>query len=180
MNYQIIKILENYFQKIPRFSWIKLISVLLYFKHWYCNTPSWKLPCLSRPLYQISQWPTEIFLQHIPLHVLHWFSYFVLPYATTHHINWIYKTKCQSKSVKFIIKLYTNQYINGQTRYLSKIWAFESRFSFKSRQRSKQKLSIQSVLSSQQNGRYSFILKTILIHTITPVISTKYPFTYFS
>ena len=40
--------------------------------------------------------------------------------------------------------------------------------------------SIQSVLSSLQNGRYSFILKTILAHTTTPAISTKYPFTYFS
>ena len=157
MNYQIIKILENCFKNITCFSWIKLISVLLYLKYWYCNTPSWELPCLSRPHYQISHWPTEIFLHHNPPNVLHRFSYFVLPYATMHNINWIYRTKCKSKSVRFIIKLYTNQYVNSQTRYLSKIWAFKSHFSFKPR----------------QNGRYSFILKTILVHTTIPAILTK-------
>ena len=173
MNYQIIKILENYFQKIPCFSWIKLISVLLYF-----NTPSWKLPCLSRPLYQISQWPTEIFLQHIPLHVLHWFSYFVLPYATTHRINWIYKTKCQS------INLLSN-YIQINTLTVKHATYQKSkplRAAFRSNLGNtvNKSSSIQSVLSSLQNGRYSFILKTILAHTTTPAISTKYPFTYFS
>ena len=33
--------------------------------------------------------------------------------------------------------------------------------------------SIHSVLSSLQNGRYSFILKTILVHTTIPAILTK-------
>ena len=131
------------FSKHYLFLLIKLISVLLYLKYWYCNTPSLELPFNSRPLCQISPWPTKISLQHNPLRVLHRFSYFVLPNATKRNINWIYQTKFQPKSIKFIIKLYINQYLNGQTRYPSKIWAFKSRFSFKVRQHGQQQLYLQ-------------------------------------
>ena len=44
-------------------------------------------------------------LQHNPHHVLHWFSYFVLPHSVTrHHKYWIYQTICLAKSIKFIIR----------------------------------------------------------------------------
>ena len=56
-NYQIIKILENCFQNMNCFPWIKLISVLIYLKYYYCN--NLELPCLFRYLCQISPSSTE-------------------------------------------------------------------------------------------------------------------------
>ena len=141
LNYQVIKILENCFQNMKYFPWIKLISVMIHLKYWYCNTPSLQLPCLPRHLCQISPWPTEIPLQRNPLHVLHYFPYFFLPHSTTRHNYWIYQTICQTKPIKFIIKLYTN------TRYLSRSWAFKSRFYFKVRQDSPQQLYLQYKVS---------------------------------
>ena len=42
--YQIIEILENFFQNMTCFLWIKLISYLIHLKYWYYNTPSLQLP----------------------------------------------------------------------------------------------------------------------------------------
>ena len=107
-NYQITKILESCFQNMDCFLWILLISILIYLKYWYCNTPPLEFPCLPRHLCQISPSPTEIPLQHYHHHVLYQFPYFVLPYKTTRHNYWIYQSICRAKPIKFIIKLYTN------------------------------------------------------------------------
>ena len=48
-------------------------------------------------------------LQHNPHHVLHRFLYFVLPHWATRHHMCIYETICKDKSIKFIIKLYTDR-----------------------------------------------------------------------
>ena len=53
-NYQIRKILENYFQIVNFLPWIKLTSVLIHLKYWCYNTPSLELPCFPRHLFQIS------------------------------------------------------------------------------------------------------------------------------
>ena len=66
-----------------------------------------QLPYHSRPLCKISPWPTEISLQHNPLHVLHRFSYFVLPYTTTWNIKWINQTKFQSNLLLKYIQINT-------------------------------------------------------------------------
>ena len=52
--YQIIKILENYFQNLSSFSWIKLIPVVIHLKYWYCNSTyldllSWNPTILQLP-----------------------------------------------------------------------------------------------------------------------------------
>ena len=53
--------------------------------------------------------PIEIPFQHNPYHVLHRFSYFVLPHLTTYHHKYcIYQRMCQSKPIRFNIKLYTD------------------------------------------------------------------------
>ena len=198
------------FSKHYLFLLIKLISVLLYLKYWYYNTPSLELPFNSRPLCQISPWPTKISLQHNPLRVLHRFSYFVLPNATKRNINWIYQTKFQPKSIKFIIKLYINQYLNGQTRYPSKIWAIKSRFSFKVRQHGQQQLYLQykvcrvlykmvGTLSFSQpclcmqpplqsrpkmrsptSANFYLHIQSLLVHKIILTILTNTPFLYTS
>ena len=95
--------LENCFQNMKRFSLIKLIPVLIHLTYWYYNTPSLELSCL----HQISPWRTETPRQHNPHDFLHPFPYIFLCLAT-HHRYWIYLPICQSKPVKFIIKLYTD------------------------------------------------------------------------
>ena len=107
--YQLIKILENCFQNMNCFSWIKLIPVLIHLKYWYYNSPYLELPCLSHHLGQILLQPTETPLQHSPHHAVHQFPYFSLPHLTTHHDKyWIYQTIFQAKPIKFNIKLYTD------------------------------------------------------------------------
>ena len=106
--YQLIKILENCFQNMNRFSWIKLIPVLIHLKYWYYNFPHLRLPCLPHHPCQILPYPIETPLQYNPHHVLHRFPYFFLPHSTTrHHKYWLNQTICQAKSIKSIIKLYT-------------------------------------------------------------------------
>ena len=46
-------------------------------------------------------------------------------------------------------------------------------FSFKVRQHGQQQLYL-------QNGRYSFIFTTLLVHITSTTVSTKNPFLYFS
>ena len=61
----VLKILEHCFQNMNCFSWIKLISVLIYFKYCNYNIPSLELPCLPWHLCQISPWPPETLLNTI-------------------------------------------------------------------------------------------------------------------
>ena len=77
-NYQIIKVLENCFQSMNYFFWIKVISVLIHFKYCYYNIPSLNLPCLPCHPCQISPWPTETPLQVSPHHALHSFSKYII------------------------------------------------------------------------------------------------------
>ena len=63
---------------MKRFSWIKLIPVLIHLKYWYYNTPSQELPSFPYHLFNTS------------LHVFHLFPYFVLPNLTTCHKYWTY------------------------------------------------------------------------------------------
>ena len=137
MNYRIKKILENYFQNMTCFSWIKLISVLICLKYWYYNTLFLELPCFPCPFCQISPWPAEIPSSSVFLFCP------ILCHHAQQKINWIYQTKCQAKSIRFIIKLYTNKYLFGETRYVSKISVFKTCFSFKVRQHGQQQLYIQ-------------------------------------
>ena len=73
------------FSKHERFSWIKLILVMINLKYWYYNKSSLKLPCLPHYFCQIAPWPTESRLQYNSHHVLHRFPNFVQPNLTALH-----------------------------------------------------------------------------------------------
>ena len=105
-NYQLTKILENCFQNMNCFTWIKLISVLSLFKYWYFNILSFQLLYLPCHLCQISPWPTETRLQDNSHHVLHRFPYFVITLRPHTQCTKPIKFKSQDKPIKFIIKLY--------------------------------------------------------------------------
>ena len=65
--------------------------------------------CIPHHLCQILLKPTETPLQHNPHYVLRRFPYFVVLHLTTrHHKYWIYQTICEAKSIKFVIKLFTD------------------------------------------------------------------------
>ena len=65
---QIIKILQNCFQNINCFSWIKVIPVLIHLKYLYYN-PS----------------HTETPLQHNTHHIIHWSSFFAYGHPNNQH-----------------------------------------------------------------------------------------------
>ena len=95
--YKIIKILENCFQNMNYFSWIRLTPVLIHLKCWYYNSPCLKLPCLPHNLCEILPRPNETPLQHNPHYVLHRFLYIILPFSTTrYHKYCIYQTIWQA------------------------------------------------------------------------------------
>ena len=105
--YQMIKILENCFQNVNCFSWIKLIPVVLYLKYWCYNSPYLQLACLPHHLCQMFHFTNWNPLQHNPHHVFHRFLYFVLTnWTTSHHKYWIYQTISKANPINFIIKLY--------------------------------------------------------------------------
>ena len=90
LKYQIIKILENCFQKVNCFSWIKLTPILIHLEYCHHNFPYLELACLPHYPCHILSKPTEIPLQYSPHHVLHRFPYFVVPHSTTRYHNyWI-------------------------------------------------------------------------------------------
>ena len=64
-NYQIIKLLCNWFQNMTCFARIKLVLVQIHLKYWYCNTPSLQLPLFPRRLCLNAPWPTETLLNTI-------------------------------------------------------------------------------------------------------------------
>ena len=76
------------------FIWIKLISVLIYFKYCCYKIPSLELPCLLCHLDQISSWPTEASLQRNTHH----------PHSTTR-----YNYRCTIMSMIFWDLLMFNQ-----------------------------------------------------------------------
>ena len=130
--------MEICFQNVNCFPWIKLISVLIHPKYRYYNTPSLELPFLPRHLCQISPWLTETLLQHNPHQC---FSSVSLFYLT------LFEQKPQLLDIANHMPSQANQifyqavcksyYLIGQTRYLSKSWVFQNRFSFKVRKHGK-------------------------------------------
>ena len=82
----------------------------------------------------------------------------------------------------FYQTIYGSKYFMGQTRYSSKSWAFNSRFSFKVRKHGQQKVYLHHKVCwvLQEKSRSSFIFTTLIVHTTTSKISTKYPFLCFS
>ena len=70
-------------------------------------------------------------------------SFSILSYPMPPRATLIGYTKPNAKSIRFIIKLHTNKYLFGETRYLSKISVFKTCFSFKVRQHGQQQLYIQ-------------------------------------
>ena len=82
----------------------------------------------------------------------------------------------------FYQTIYGSKYFMGQTRYSSKSWAFNSRFSFKVRQHGQQKVYLQHKVCwvLQEKSRSSFIFTTLIVHTTTSKTSTKYQFLCFS
>ena len=105
------KIIKKLFpQYEPLFS-TKLIPVLLHLKYWSYDSPYIELTWIPHHLYQVLSYPTETPLQPNNHHLLQWFSYFVLPHSTKrHHKYWLYQTIWQLKTIKFIIKLFTDHH----------------------------------------------------------------------
>ena len=100
--------MENCFQNMICFSWIKLISVLIHFKYCYYNIPLLEFPCLLFHLWQVLPLPNEASHQRNLHHLLHRFPYFCLPHSTSRHNYWMCQTICQAKPIKFFINLYLN------------------------------------------------------------------------
>ena len=161
--YQIIKILENCFQNIKCFSWIKLIPVLIHLKYWYYNSPYLELPCL-------------------PHHVLHRFLYFLYPIRSQNTTSSEYTKPYAKTSQSNFFWSYIQIIIpSGSTRCPSKNWVFKSRFSFKVMQHSQQQHKVLHLQDKVcQVGKCSFIFTTLLVQTNNATIFTKKPFLYFS
>ena len=158
------------------FARIKLILVQIHLKYWYCNTTSLQLPLFPRRLCL-----NETLLNTILIMLLIGSPILLLPYSTTYRNYWIYQTIYQANSVKFIIKLYTNH-----NTLLVKRATYQKSESLRAASLSKissgsttTQSSIQSVLNFLQNCRRSFIFTTLLLHKISPKISTKNPFPHF-
>ena len=138
--YQIMKILENCFQNMIYFYWIKLIPVLIHLKYWYYNSPYLELSSLHHYLCQIllSQLKPSN-----PHHFLHQFLYVVVPHPTTsHYKNWI----CQTIRKAYPIKFFTKLYIDHNTLWINHAIhqkAESLRVSFKVTQHGQQQLDLQ-------------------------------------
>ena len=93
---------------MKRFSWIKLIPVLIHLKYWYRNTPSLELSCLPHYLCQfftLVKWnPSSTQSSSSSSSV----SLFCFTQWNHTHKYWMYQTICQAKPLKFLIKLYTD------------------------------------------------------------------------
>ena len=136
---QIIKILENCFQNMNCFYWIKLIPVLIYLQFWYYNFPQLELPCFPHHPCHISPYPTETSLQHNPHHVFYRFPYLGLPHLTTrHHKYWINKTYAKPTQWNFLSSYIQILIPYGSNTLHIKNWVFKRRSSFKFRQHGEQ------------------------------------------
>ena len=104
--------MENCFQNMNCFSWIKIIPVLIHLKYWYCNSIYLELPCLSHHFCQILPCLSN-FSQLKPFSTQSPCSSLVslfcptpLDYTLLQVLN--IPNICKVKPVKFIIKLYTD------------------------------------------------------------------------
>ena len=174
--YQIINILEIVFQNMNCFFRINLIPVLIDLKYWYCNPPYLQIFCFPYHSCLILPQPTETSVRHSPHRVLHRLPCFSLAHSTTwHHKYWIYQTIWQAKPIRFIIKLHQDQ----NNLWVKKDANHQKAESLRTRSAITTYL-IQNMLNSVQNGRYSFIITNLLVHTTTPSIYTKNLFVCFS
>ena len=80
--------------------------------------------------------------------------------------KWMYQTWCQTKPIKFIIKLYIN-HNTLLAKYHQKVE------SLRATSLSKLDITFNNMLNSLQNDRCSFIFITLLVQPTTPTISTK-------
>ena len=127
--------------------------------------------------------PTKTSPQHNYHYVLHRFPCFVLSIFTTHHSYWIYQTIHQANPLKFFIKIYTDQkniWTKHATYKNSESLRAVSLSKLDSMVNSNSIFNTKSAKMAKQNGRSSLIFTTQLVHTITPIISTKNPFLLFS
>ena len=119
--------------------------------------------------------------QHNFHHALHRISYFFLQHSNTHHHRyWIYQTICPAKSIKFIIKLYTdhnNLWVKHITHQKAESLRAAS-LSILGNTINNKLSSIQGILNSLQNGKCSLIFRTLLMHITTPTISIKNAFLF--
>ena len=129
--YQIIKILENCFQNMNCFSWIKLIFVPIHLKYWCYNSAHLELHYLtvSVKLYPSQLKPvfsTILIVLFIGLPI---FSYPIQPYTTT-DIEYIkpYAKPSQSNASSSYMQIIIS-YRSSTSRI--KNWVFKDFFSFK-------------------------------------------------
>ena len=115
--------MQNCFQKMNCFYWTSLISVLINLKHWYYDSPYPELP-------------TILIMFFIGFSIL---SYPIQRNATTS----IGYTKPYGKPSQSNLLLSCLRSLYYQAHYPSKIYVFESRFSFKVRQLGQQQLYFQ-------------------------------------
>ena len=138
-NYEIIKILENCFQNMICFPWIKLILVIIHLKYWYYNTSSLEIPYLLCHLCQIFFCLTGTPLQHNPHH-LFFISFPILSCPIQIHTTIIGYIKPYVKPGQ---SNFSSSYMQNIVHYWSntltiKRWIFKRPFSFKFRQHQKQ------------------------------------------
>ena len=125
--------MENCFQNMTCFSWIKLISFLIYLKYWYYNTLP--LPHL------IKSWPTISSLFNTTL-IVFFIGFPILSYPIRPRATLIGYTKLnaranQSNLLSSYIQINT---LSVKHATYQKIRAFKSGFSFKVRQHGHQQL----------------------------------------
>ena len=89
--------MEYCFQIMKRFSWIKLLPVLIHLKYWYYNTPSLEISCLANHLCQISLWLTETPIQHNMETIILFIGFPILPNPIWPHATGIVYTKPYAK-----------------------------------------------------------------------------------
>ena len=154
---------------MKRFSWIKLIPVLIHLKYWYYNTPSQELPSFPYHLFNTS------------LHVFHLFPYFVLPNLTTCHKYWTYwphdkpsHSNLLSSYIQ-IIKTYGQHATHQEAEPLG-----ATCLSKLDNMVNKNSIFNKNVQNSLQNGKRSLIFTNLLVHTTTSPIFTKSPLLHFS
>ena len=123
------------------------------------------LPSPSLSNFTLAKW--NLF-KHKPHHVLHRFQYFVLTNSTkSHHKYWIYQIIYKSKSIKFVIKLYTDH----NTLWV-KCATFQSILTSLFHPSSFTKSCLQSLLTLPYYITQQFFTSLILCTTI-PTIYTK-------
>ena len=129
--------MENCFQNMTCFYWIKLISFLIYLKYWYYNTLP--LPHLMKfhPGHQKSLFNTTLIVFFIGFPIL---SYPIRPRATLIGYTKLNAKANQSNLLSSYIQINT---LSAKHATYQKIRAFKRGFSFKVRQHGQQQLYLQ-------------------------------------